>query len=528
MQLLDTSVRRERVAILGLWTESNAFAAVFTEADYKASIHMFGDEITKDVRTEHPRMMQEVVGFYHEMDNTGEWQPVPILIAGGRAAGPCDAAYVDVLMARIRTDLQAALPVDAVYIAAHGAMTTTANDDPDGDEFEMVREIVGPDVPIVATLDLHANVSQRMVDNADTLVSYRRDPHVDKYETGQEAAQILRELLGGLRPVVSNIRMPIVPPNVSLFTDAGPYAELIDYGQKHVDDKILNVSIVGGFAFSDTTANGLHIIVTARSSAEAGEGLCRELAEMAWQNRDRFIWDLTAVDEAMQRAVQAGENPDSPAILLSDVADNIGGGGPGNTLWLLESLYGSGAKGVLIAGFIDPDLASRAHAAGIGAEFPAVFQGDDWQRPDPTFRAPVKILALHGGTFVGRQGINSGKTVNLGKACLLQVGLLQVIVQSQPLGCHDPRHIEIFGLNVADIRTLVVKVRSSMPAAFSEYIKFDDMLFVDAKGRTSPVLTKYPWKNLPRPVLPIDPDTQWAGPVITTRQVPNIAEVKPG
>lgn len=131
----------KRVAILGLWTESNSFAPVFTKKDYEASIHMFGDEITRDVRTEHPRMIQEVVGFYHDMDKAGQWQPVPILIAGGRAAGPCDAAYVDVLMARIRKDLQAALPVDAVYIASHGAMTTTKNDDPDGDEFEMVREI---------------------------------------------------------------------------------------------------------------------------------------------------------------------------------------------------------------------------------------------------------------------------------------------------------------------------------------------------------------------------------------------------
>lgn len=520
---VDFNMGRERVAILGLWTECNSFAAVFTKEDYEANIHMFGDEITQDVRSKHPTMMQEVTGFYHEMDDTGGWQPVPILIAGGGAAGPCDAAYVAVLMARMRKDLQTALPVDAVYIAAHGAMTTTENGDPDGEVFEMVREIVGPDIPVVATLDLHANVSQRMVDNIDTLVSYRRDPHVDRYEIGQEAARILRELIGGIRPIISNIRMPIVPPNVSLFTDNGPYGEMIDYGQEHADEDILNVSVVGGFAFSDTTANGLHIIVTSRSNAESSEKLCCELAEMAWSNRHRFIWDLTDLDDAVGRAIQTGEGSDSPTILLSDVADNIGGGGPGNTLWLLESLHASRAKGVLIAGFVDPDLAARAYGEGVGSEFDAVFQGDDWQRPDPTFHAAVRVLALHEGTFVGRQGINSGKTVNLGKACLLQVDELQVIVQTTRLGCHDPKHIEIFGIDVADIRTLVVKVRSSMPAAFSDHIKFENMYFVDTKGRTSPVLTRYPWKNLPRPVLPIDPETEWEGPVISTRRVPPIS-----
>ena len=508
-----------RVAILGLWTESNSFAAVFTKQDYEANIHLFGDEITREVRFEHPKMMQEVTGFYHEMDHTGDWIPVPILIAGGGAAGPCDATYVDVLMARMRCDLAQALPVDAVYIAAHGAMTTTDNDDPDGDVCVMVREIVGPDIPVVSTLDLHANVSQRMVDNVDTLISYRCDPHVDRYEIGQEASRILRELLGGLRPVVSNIRMPIVPPNVSLFTDSGPYGDLIDYGQQRADDDILNVSIVGGFAFSDTTANGLHIIVTARSNAESSENLCRELAQMAWKIRHRFVWDLTSLDEALERAIRAGEEPETAAILLSDVADNIGAGGPGNTLWLLESLYESRARGVLVAGFVDAGLAAKAHQEGVGAEFEARFDGDDWQRADPEFRVAVKVLALHEGTFVGRKGINSGKTVMLGKACLLQVGALQVIVQSRRLGCHDPMHIEIFGVNVADVRTLVVKVRSSMPAAFSDYISFDDMFFVDTDGRTSPILTKYPWKNLPRPVLPIDPQTTWDGPAITTRRV---------
>jgi len=111
----------------------------------------------------------------------------------------------------------------------------------DGEVFELVRDIVGPSIPVVATLDLHANVSQRMVDNADTIISYCCDPRVDKFDRAQEAANILRELCAGVRPVVSNIRLPIVPPNVSLFTADGPYGDLIDYGQKHAGSDILNV-----------------------------------------------------------------------------------------------------------------------------------------------------------------------------------------------------------------------------------------------------------------------------------------------
>lgn len=269
--------------------------------------------------------------------------------------------------------------------------------------------------------------------------------------------------------------------------------------------------------------NGLDIIVTARASAESSRQLCRKLANMAWQNRHRFIWDLTDLETAIEGAIEAGENLDQPAILLSDVGDNIRGAGPGNTLWMLESLHTARAKGALIADFVDADLAQRAHEHGVDAEFDAVFQGDDWQRADPTYRAPMRVLALHHGTFVGRLGINRGKTVHLGPCCLLQIGELKIIVQSRRLGCHDPKHIEIFGIDVAKVRTLVIKVRSSMSASFSGYINEKNVLFVDTIGRTSPVLTRYPWKNLPRPVLAIDSETQWTGTTITTRQTPTLS-----
>lgn len=504
--------KKKRVAILGIWMECNAFAKVFTRLDFEASLLLIGDRITDDVRSENPTIMREVSGFYQGMDETGNWQPVPILIAGGRTGGPADAIYVDELMTRTCQGLKAAMPVDGVYIANHGAMTTTEDDDPDGELYERVREVVGPDIPIVASLDLHANVSQRMIDSVNTVVSYRCDPHTDRFERGQETAHILREIFDGMQPVTCNIRLPIVPPNVSLFTADGPYGDLVDYGQSRAGDEVLNVSVVAGFAFSDTSVNGLHVIVTARNDARAARKLCVELAEMAWANRHRFIWDLMSIDDAVDRAIVAGKNQDSPAILLCDLGDNMGAGSPGNTLWMLDKLYNSGANGVLIGGFCDPDLVARAYDKGVGVSFEAIFQGDDWQRDETTFHARVKVRALHGGTFVGRLGINKGKTLSAGRTCLLEVGELLVIVSTLPLVCSDPRYVEMMGVDLTDVHTLVVKARGSFKVAFVEYIKVEDMLFVDTKGRTSPVLTRYPWKNLPRPVLPIDPDTEWTVP----------------
>lgn len=189
-------------------------------------------------------------------------------------------------------------------------MTTTEQEDPDGLHYATVRKVVGPTTSIVTTIDLHTNISQRMVDNASVIVSYRTDPHLDQYECGKEAAALLLEMLGGLSSVVWNIRVPIVPPNVSLLTDNGPYG--------------------------DTSYNGLHIVVTARENVAEAQVLCIDLAEMAWAMRERFLWDLVPIDEAVARAVTTGIDSSTPPILLADLGDNIGAGGPGNTQFVVE------------------------------------------------------------------------------------------------------------------------------------------------------------------------------------------------
>src|SRR5206468_5305928 len=155
----------------------------------------------------------------------------------------------------------------------------TEEDDPDGVLFEKMRKIVGPDVPIAATLDLHANVSERMVGSVDAFIGYRTNPHLDMRERGAEAASAIREMLGGVRPQRAFIRLPIVPPTVTLLTAAGPYAEMIDLGQRRMSPEITNVSAMGGFAFADASECGLSVVVTARGDKQAAEARAREIAE---------------------------------------------------------------------------------------------------------------------------------------------------------------------------------------------------------------------------------------------------------
>lgn len=144
----------------------------------------------------------------------------------------------------IASRLRAALPVDGVFLSLHGAAIGTGEVDPDGVILERVRELVGPDVPVIATLDLHANVSRRMVDAASVLVAYRTNPHVDMHERGEESARLMREMLAGTKAAAGFVKLPMIPPSVTQNTKSGPYADIIAYGQSKIDGRVMNVSVV--------------------------------------------------------------------------------------------------------------------------------------------------------------------------------------------------------------------------------------------------------------------------------------------
>src|SRR5271166_3164628 len=302
------SLSSPRVALLGFSIECNKFAPPATKAHFLARTYLEGDAILDEARSATPTMLPETPGFVAAMNASGPWTPVGIALAMTEPNGPVEHAFFAELLATIERRLRAALPVDAVYICSHGAGLTTEEDDPDGVLFEMVRRIVGPGVLIAATLDLHANVSERMVGSIDAFIGYRTNPHLDMRERGAEAAAAIREMLGGVRPQRAFIRLPIVPPTVTLLTAAGPYAEMIALGQRRLSPEIMNVSVMGGFAFADTAKNGLTVVVTARHDRHAAERLAGEIAELGWANRERFYPRLTSLDEAVEKALAVGRN----------------------------------------------------------------------------------------------------------------------------------------------------------------------------------------------------------------------------
>ena len=505
-----------RVALLGFSIECNKFAPPATKAHFLARTYLEGEAIIEEARSPNPTMLPETPGFVAAMDASGPWTPVGIALAMTEPNGPVEHGFFVELLETISRRLEAALPVDAVYICSHGAALTTEEDDPDGALFERVRDIVGPDVPIAATLDLHANVSNRMVEAIDVFIGYCTNPHLDMGERGAEAAMAIREMLSGVKPRRAFIRLPIVPPTVTLLTAAGPYAEMIDFGQRRMTPEIMNVSVMGGFAYADTAKNGLSVVVTARHDKAAAEAMAREIAELGWANRARFYPRLTPLDEAVDKALAVGRDPALPALAFADVADNPGGGGRGNTTFLLRALYEAGVSDALVGVFYDPDLAAETHRRGLGSHFEARFNRSETTRFSEPYTAPVTVAALTDGHCVGRRGIYAGLRLELGPCAALHLGGVTVVVISHRVQCADPIFFEMMGLDIGRARLVVVKSRGHFRGGFDEFFGPEQIIEVDLPGLTSPMLSRFDWKRLPRPVIPLDDNVEWHLPAPAT------------
>ena len=261
-----------RIALIGFMLESNAFAPVADEAEFRQKHWIEGEDIVVDARSPVPRDPGGFVGFCRAMDETGPWLPVPLAMTSAGASGPVEQGFFERFVRLVEDRLRAALPVEGVYIQAHGACRGTVDLDPEGTLFAAVRAIVGPEVPVVATLDLHANVSRRMVAATDLLIAYLTNPHIDLAERGHEAGHAMRELLAGTRTAKAFVKLPILPPQVALLSDRGPYGEAIAKGQSRVGGPILNVSVLGNFSFGDSPKTGMSVVVTARGDQAAADG----------------------------------------------------------------------------------------------------------------------------------------------------------------------------------------------------------------------------------------------------------------
>ena len=219
-------------------------------------------------------------------------------------------------------------------------------------------------------------------------------------------------------------------------------------------------------------------------------------------------------------AQECGADPEKPTLLFADVADNPGGGGRGNTVWILKAFHEAKVKGALLGIFFDPALAAEAHGLGVGATFRARFNRDETHPLSGEFAAQATVEGLHHGDIVGSRGIAAGNRIALGPMALLNLDGIRVVVVSIRQQCKDTAMFEVFGIDIAKERSVIVKSRGHFRAAFDLLFSDDRIIEVDVPGLTTPILSRVPYRNVPRPIFPLDAETTWM-------PRPEVSEAKP-
>ncbi len=386
-------------------------------------------------------------------------------------------------------------PVDAVYLDLHGAMVTEQHDDGEGELLARVRRVVGARVPIVASLDLHANVTRAMIDLADGLVAYRTYPHVDMAETGRRAAALLDATLRRGRPMAKAVKtfnfLTAIPSQCSLIE---PCRSLYQALARIEEQQGLQLSFAPGFPMADFPECGMAVFAYAADEAKARAAVLRLAGKVEEAEKD-FVLDLLSPDEAVRRAMQRGE-PGAP-VVLADTQDNPGAGGNGDTTGLLAAMIRLRAEDAVLGMLIDPASARAAHATGRGntARFAlGEISGVPGHVPLP---GEFTVEALGDGNFTGTGSMYGGLHLTLGPMALLrsrEAPGVRVLLASTKCQTADQEMFRHLGLEPITQRLIALKSSVHFRADFQPIAK--EVLVVRAPGPALADPADFPWTRL--------------------------------
>ena len=487
-----------RIIVGGIWHETNTYAIGTT--DLEAFEHRGWHRGEDMIRAMAPTRT-EVGGMLAGCDEAA-LDVIPTAFASATPSGlVSDAtwnALADDLLERIAPGR--VFDGDGVLLSLHGAMVTERLDDPEGALLEAVRTLVGPNVPVVVTIDLHANVSEAMARHADVIIGYDTCPHVDPYERGREAALVMARIVRGeIRPTLALAKPGIIVPPRGAWTERPPMSTLFQrVFALEADPRVISISIAAGFPPADVRCAGMAILVTTDGDPGLARALADELAAQAWSMRSEFVFPNLPLDAAVQRALATHEHP----IVMVDLGDSVGAGSTGDGAQLFAELRRQGAHGAVVA-LADPEVVAQAVRAGVGAWIDAEIGG----KRDPRLGAPVSMRArvrlISDGEFRYSGPYMTGQRTSMGTTVVLEdESENRAIVSEHKTLPFDHEQLRSVGISPENCRIIIVKTAISWRAAYGHIAKA--VLYVDTPGPACDDLTTFRFTRVPRPIYPLD------------------------
>ncbi len=483
--------------------ETNTFSPVATPLESFAPLH--GDQALN-----FGRGSATAFGAFIEYAEAQGAELITPLSATANPSGPASAKVFEALAAPVIEAVKAGC--DAILLDLHGAMVAEGIDDCEGELLARVRA-AAPGVPLGVALDLHGNITQRMIDNCDCIIGFKTYPHIDMNETGRHVTDIVDAMLHrGLKPKMALTHPPILAHTLKMNTEEPCLMTDLVAAAREGETRagVHGATIFGGFPIADLAETGVSI-VTVADDAGIAKHLADDLARMAWDGREGFVYDEAPLATSLAEAVRSAEGPGEGPVLLLDHGDNCMSGGTCDTMDVLRAALEAGMSGVTAGPICDPETVAQMIAAGTGAAI-TVQLGNKVPLPGLPPKAPLTLTGTVGqisdGTYVVTGPIYTGQTCTMGRAVVLETGGATVLVTELP---HEPWDLGVFGCAGIDpiaARFLILKSRMYCRPVFGPLSRA--LVECASEGITSSNFDLFPFEKLQRPIFPLDRDMEWA------------------
>ena len=486
MKILIARLNHETNTFSPVPTPIEAFAPTYGEAAYSAN---------KGMRT-------AMAAFIDLAEAAGATLVTPVS-ATSNPSGPVHAAAYDELTHRI---VAAAPGCDAILLDLHGAMVAENSADGEGDLLERVRA-AAPGVPVGVALDLHGNITEKMVGNADVMVGFKTYPHIDMYETGEHAGRLLLDMLAGrARYAVCWHRLPLMSHTLRSTTLDGPMLDAVNAARALEAEGLPAVSVFGGFSLADIAAPCVSVVATCRTDERAAtQASVDALAARIWQRRADFVYRSEPLADSLRRAQALAEGADRPVLLL-DHGDYCMSGGTCDTMDVLQTALELGLSGIAVGPLCDPETVASLTAAGEGAEVEIALGNKVSLEGIGLHKQPLRlrgtVRAVSDGAYTVSGPIYTGQRCQMGRTVCLDTGAAQIVITEQT---HEPWDLGVFhcvGMDPTRFRFVLLKSRMYCRPVFVPLSA--GLVECDSPGVTTSDYSRFPFAQVSRPVFPLD------------------------
>jgi len=482
----------------GFSHETNTFSTIPTDLEaFKARSFGLGDDIRRNLggtRT-------AIGGFLSVIDERGD-DVVLTVAASATPSGKVTVDAFDTITGYLVEGVGANPGADGILLSLHGAMVPDHTDDGEGETLTRVREAAGPDMPIVVVLDLHSHITETMVEKATAIIGFQKYPHTDPVDRGVDAARLIARVAEGTaNPVAALEKPPMIPVCGTCNTEFGFYKKLwAEALRPDRPEEILASSLFSGFSYADIPHMGYAVLVYADGDESIARTEAKRLADSAWEGREAFRYEPTSVADAVARAREAAEKP----VVINEMADNPGGGGSNDSVAVLRELIAQEVTSAAVGTVYDPEVVEACEKIGVGGTIRTSLgaKSDDMHGDPIDIEGRVRLI--YDGSFTYKGPMSQGAPGSIGKAAVIDVGGIQVIACSHRAQTLDPEVFRSAGIEPNDVDIVVVKSAVHFRAGFALVAK--EIITADGPGLTSLDLSIFPWRDIRRPLWPIDED----------------------